>query len=234
MAQRRVSRRRRSADQQRLLLVLIFGALALYLAFSMVISLAQTLAAAHWNHSPLALVMALLASVGAATAGVVLWRRIHRAARRWRQADRLAQAQTLEGLRSLTPTQFELAIGDLMWRQGFREVRHTGGGGDLAADLICRDGRGARVIVQCKRYGASHAVTSPEMQQFIGMIYAHHHADYGIYVTSSTFTQPASALARQHGIRLLDGASLAALAGRLQPPRRASMSLPPLFQQTFS
>ncbi|HEY7975410.1 MAG TPA: restriction endonuclease, partial [Ktedonobacterales bacterium] len=93
----------------------------------------------------------------------------------------------------------------------FREVRHTGSAGDLAADLTCRDGYGARVIVQCKRYAASTAVTSPEMQTFIGMIYTHHHAGYGIFVTTSSFTQPASALARQHNIRLLDGAALASL-----------------------
>ncbi len=222
MAQRRVSRRRRSANQQRALLALTFGALALYLALSAAQSLAHALAGRAGQAW-----LALSLVVGVALVGFVLWRRLQRAAGRWRQSAWLTQADTLAALRALTPTQFELAIGGLMRRSGYSDVRHTGGGGDLAADLICRDGRGARVVVQCKRYGAGCAVTSPEMQQFIGMIYAHHHADYGVYVTTSTFTQPASALAAQHRIRLLDGAHLAArisLISASHAPRRRRLA----------
>ncbi len=223
MAQRRVARRHPGLGAPKLLLALIFGGLALSLALGAAPSLAHTAVMADVISRP---TLALLIFVALTGVGVVASqsRRGRVAGRRrtkpqtksqakrpvWRFAPRLARPTTLDALRALTPTQFELAIGDLLRRSGFRSVQHTGGSGDLAADLICRDGQGARAIVQCKRYAASCAVTSPEMQQFIGMIYAHHHADYGIFVTTSTFTRPASALALQHNIRLLDGAALAA------------------------
>src|SRR5215475_3427063 len=50
----------------------------------------------------------------------------------WRE-----RLRTLDDLIQLTPTQFELITVELLRTQGFRHVRHTGGGGDLAADIIC-------------------------------------------------------------------------------------------------
>jgi hypothetical protein len=224
MAQRRVAPRHHSLGLPKLLLALIVGGLALALAPGAPLAWTRAAILAQASSHP---ALAILVFVALTVAGVVASQsRVGSVAGRrrtkpltkpqakrpaWRFAPRLARPTSLDALRALTPTQFELAIGDLLRCSGFRSVQHTGGGGDLAADLICRDSQGARVIVQCKRYAASSAVTSPEMQQFIGMIYAHHHADYGLFVTTSTFTQPASALALQHDIRLLDGAALARL-----------------------
>jgi restriction endonuclease Mrr len=49
------------------------------------------------------------------------------------------------------------------------------------------------------------------MQKFVGMIYAYHRADQGIFVTTSSFTQPALTLALQQNIKTLDGKELVAL-----------------------
>ncbi len=164
---------------------------------------------------------------GAATAGVVLVALaiivggIGFLLRARTRHDWLRHVATLHDLLALTPTQFELAIGDLLRTWGYRDVRHTGGAGDLAADLTCRSADGRSVVVQCKRYAPAHAVGSPDIQQFIGMQVVHHRAEQGIFVTTSSFTQPAQALARQHGLRTIDGAELAAQIERarqqLQP-----------------
>jgi hypothetical protein len=145
------------------------------------------------------IVVALVIVVG----GAGLWLR-SRARHDW-----LRHVATLQDLLALSPTQFELAIGELLTTWGYRDVRHTGGAGDLAADLTCRTADGRSAVVQCKRYAPAHAVGSPEIQQFIGMQVVHHRAEQGIYVTTSSFTQPAQALARQHGLRTIDGAELA-------------------------
>ena len=87
--------------------------------------------------------------------------------------------------------------------------------GDLAADILCRDRKGRSVAVQCKRKAPGQRVRSAEMQQFIGMISVHHQADGGLYVTTSSFTRPAVELAEAHGIVLIDGEALAAMARRV-------------------
>lgn len=126
-----------------------------------------------------------------------------------RESQRIS-ARSLSELRQLTPTQFELFVAQLLRDLGYQHVKHTGGPGDLAVDILCRDGEGRLVAVQCKRYAPGHHVGSPEVQQFIGMIAVHHHADRGIYVTTSSFTQPAVNLAKQHDVTLIDGVALSA------------------------
>lgn len=111
-------------------------------------------------------------------------------------------------LLALTPTEFERAVAHLLQDLGYREVRHSGGPGDLAADITCRDARGRSVIVQCKRYAPGARVGSRDIQSFIGMLSVHHGADRGIFVTTSEFTPPAAKLARQHDVELIDAARL--------------------------
>lgn len=125
---------------------------------------------------------------------------------RGRRAVRVA---TLRKLRSLPPAAFEEAIADLLRNMGYRNVRIVGGAGDLAVDVLCEDGRGRRVAVQCKRYREDHPVTSEELQRFIGMLVVEHGADRGIYVTTSRFTKPALEIARRHRVEAWDGRKLA-------------------------
>ena len=131
---------------------------------------------------------------------------------------RLRRRRTLGRLISGTPTEFEETVARMMRSQGFRGVRRTGGAGDLTADVVATDRAGRTVVVQCKRYQPSKAVGSKELQTFIGMQRIHHQADYGLYVTTSSFTRPARELAEQHGITLVDGIALtAALTGGQRP-----------------
>ena len=125
----------------------------------------------------------------------------------------LAQVRTLEGLRALTPTAFELVVAEILRSRGYLRVTHTGGSGDLCADLTCVTPRGELVVVQCKRYGEKRLVGSPEIQQFLGMMTIHHRAQRGIYVTTSGYTRHALALAQHHAsaLDLIDGTRLTSL-----------------------
>ncbi len=126
------------------------------------------------------------------------------------QRRQLSFSQDLGNLLALTPRDFELAVGGLLGKLGYQQVRHTGKAGDLAADLHAVSPQGERVIVQCKRFAPGNSVGSGDMQKFIGMR-VHHGAQRALFVTTSTFKPQAAALARQHGIELIDGQRLVAL-----------------------
>ena len=66
-------------------------------------------------------------------------------------------------------------------------------------------------MVQCKQYLPSRRVGSEEMQIFLGMQVRHHHTERGIYVTTADYTAPATALARELDILLVDGPELVRL-----------------------
>jgi len=127
--------------------------------------------------------------------------------RRERQKIRVA---TLRQLKALSPETFEHAVATLLEDLGFRNVRVTGGAGDLARDIHCVDDEGGKVVVQCKRY-KDQSVNSDDMQKFIGMMVVEHKGQRGIYATTSSFTEPARSLAKRHNVELWDGNKLADL-----------------------
>lgn len=133
--------------------------------------------------------------------------------RRWcRRRARLRQTRTLVGLLTLSPADFERAIGEIFTALGYERLRRVGGTGDLGVDLAGRDPDGRVVIVQCKRYGLGNRVGSPAIQSFLGMI-VHHGAERGIFVTTSDYTAPAIDLARDATvpITLIDGREITRL-----------------------
>jgi len=129
-------------------------------------------------------------------------------------AGRRRDLRCVEGLLELDAAGFELEVAALLRRLGYRGVQPVGGPGDLSVDIVCRDARGRRVVVQCKRYRPGQKVGSPAVQQLIGMARAHHRAERCLLVTTSGFTGPALELARLHGVELVDGAALGRLLGR--------------------
>jgi restriction system protein len=140
-----------------------------------------------------------------------------KAAEAARQAH-LARLRTLDGLLSLSPTEFEEAVAQMLAAHGYRNVQRTGGAGDLAADLVGTAPDGRKTVVQCKRYAPDNLVGSPVLQTFIGMVTVHHRAGLGLFVTTSGFTQPAIQLARDHSnyITLIDGPQVAERMQRLR------------------
>lgn len=148
-----------------------------------------------------------------------VWFRWFYLPRRWR-----FHVKTLGELLALTPRQFEAAVGEILRKNGHRDVRHVGGAGDLTADLLCRDEKGRSVVVQCKRHSPGIRVGSPDIQELIGMMTVHHRTDRGMVITTADFTQPAIDLARRHGIILIDGKELTRLIGKGQRNKQTQVA----------
>jgi len=145
---------------------------------------------------PMALIILLIASV-------VSWYK--RGIKGHRSAVPVAGRRGGYDFWSLSPSEFEQLVAEMLRYQGYTDVQVSGGAGDLGADVTARlPQSGGLVVVQCKRYAPGRRVGSPEIQQFIGMVYTHHEAQQAIYVSSGGFTEPAIELAQQHDVELID------------------------------
>jgi restriction endonuclease Mrr len=133
-----------------------------------------------------------------------------------REREKIARMKSLGDVLVLTPREFEQLTGRILQQYGILNVQHTGGSGDLGVDLVGYDGNGNQIVVQCKRYAPGNSVGSPDIQKFIGMMHVHYQVQKGIFVTTSTFTQPAIDLANKHNIILIDGNRLIGLLPGLQ------------------
>jgi hypothetical protein len=137
---------------------------------------------------------------------------------RGRQPNRSAlaryydQRETLRDLQMMDPVAFERYVGSLFALEGFIP-EFTARTGDEGVDirlysknrLGMRSRGGPIALVQCKRY--THAVGSPEVQQFSGAL-RHELAHQGYFVTTGAFTPAARQWAAEEGIQLLDGLDL--------------------------
>jgi restriction system protein len=110
-------------------------------------------------------------------------------------------------IRGLTWRQFETFIGEYFRRQGYLVVE-TPEGPDNGVDLVLRKD-GEKTYVQCKHWKAKH-VGVEKVRELLGSMTAGG-AQNGILVASGNYTQPAATFALECGIRLIDGAELAAL-----------------------
>ncbi|GHF07846.1 hypothetical protein GCM10014715_74650 [Streptomyces spiralis] len=130
-----------------------------------------------------------------------------------RQAQiREVQSREIARYHTMSPDEFERAIAYLCQRDGCTDVKVVGGAGDLGADVIATAPTGQRLVFQCKRYGPTHKVGSPDMQSFGGTCYTMHGADIPVLVTTSTFTQQAASYAAAQGICLYNADRLAGWA----------------------
>lgn len=167
----------------------------------------------------------LLALAGVVLAGLLVWRlrvlRRRARARVARQAVLDAQIATTDGMNG---TDFEHLVARLLRRDGWQQVAVTGGSGDLGADVTARHpGDGSLLVVQCKRY-TDHAVSSPDLQRFLGTVFHHHRATHALYVTTSYYSRPARQLAASSGVHLLDRGALAAWMSGQQLPIDAKVT----------
>lgn|GEM_PF-4194364 len=111
---------------------------------------------------------------------------------------------------ALTPTEFEVYVGDVLGRNGYRDIEHTGRSGDRGVDLRCTDPRGRRVAVQCKHHVRGQNVGDDVVRNLIGSL-GLSGAQRGILVTSSGFTSRALETAASVGITMIDGDALSAM-----------------------
>jgi restriction system protein len=120
-------------------------------------------------------------------------------------AARLARLRlTLVELDALSPTEFELAVRDLMIRDGLA-AQHVGRRGDQAADVKARDPiTGRTIVVQCKHTTTAGKVGAPVIYQVNGTAGPAHGADLAVVVTNGAFTRDARAQATAFRIALID------------------------------
>lgn len=114
----------------------------------------------------------------------------------------------IEKLKSISPAAFERFCQGLLREVGFESVEVTGKSGDGGIDgiglLQVNPLLSLRTLFQCKRYGDS--VSSPTIRNFRGAMAGR--SDYGIILTTGTFTSDARKEATRDGvpaIELVDG-----------------------------
>ncbi|MFE5588552.1 restriction endonuclease, partial [Kitasatospora sp. NPDC056531] len=112
----------------------------------------------------------------------------------------------MQHLDAMDATEFERACADLLVRDGFTQVQHSGRSGDLGADVIARDHLGRKVVVQCKHY--SRPVGSRDVQTFNGTARPEHHAGVPVMIGLNGFTRDAEAFAARHDLVLVNRQTL--------------------------
>ncbi len=131
--------------------------------------------------------------------------------------DELAE-ELLAKLKTVTPSYFERIVVELLVKMGYGGSRSDAGraigrSGDGGIDgIIKEDKLGLDVVyIQAKRWD-SNAVGRPDVMQFAGALQLQH-ANKGIFITTSRFTEEARTYVAQIGskIVLIDGAQLADL-----------------------
>lgn len=127
------------------------------------------------------------------------------------------KSQLLTQLQKFDPGKFESFSRLLISKMGVRIDKHRGivRSGDHGIDgfgyFTSDEFRTSRVAIQCKRY-TTEAVSEPEIDKFKGVMDSFN-AEYGIFVTTSHFTDRAKIKATQgnNTVTLIDGQELADL-----------------------
>lgn len=108
---------------------------------------------------------------------------------------------------------FEKLVTDLITKMGYGEGRVTSASNDAGIDgIVTTDKLGFDpILIQAKRYSLDHPVGRPEVQAFAGAMGA---VTRGVFITTSTFSQPAISFAKSYPhstISLIDGKRLTEL-----------------------
>lgn len=100
---------------------------------------------------------------------------------------------------------FEHYLADLLRDVGYT-VQITPESKDFGADLILTSRKGMRHAVQAKYYNAGSIGLAPIQEVLASLV--HWKADDGWVVTNGTFTKASRQLAKENGVRLIDGQKL--------------------------
>ncbi|MFH8492395.1 restriction endonuclease [Streptomyces longisporoflavus] len=133
----------------------------------------------------------------------------------YRRIDQMRSAQlrvqgltySLSQLDGMHHTAFEVAVRDLLARDGSRDALRCGGRGDLGADVKGHDPLGRLFVIQCKHRSKGldgSAVGTPDLQTLNGTGRPVHGGDVVVMVTNGRISQPARDFARQQGLHLVD------------------------------
>ncbi|MFJ1869672.1 restriction endonuclease [Streptomyces sp. NPDC088097] len=218
-ARRRTRRpgKRRQRAEDRLIGILVVGAVAVALVVALVNWLLT-----HWWVLAVIGVLAGLAGGG--------WIYQQRQKTRWEAVRAQGLRYGLAQLDALHHSRFEDAVRDLMRRDGCQNAERVGGGGDLGADVKATDPYGRRWVIQCKhrRNGlAGSAVGTPDLQVLNGTARQVHGADIAVIVTNGRVTAPAVSFAKQQRLHVIDRHTLGEWASGSRPLWELLRAVPP-------
>ena len=122
----------------------------------------------------------------------------------------------LDRLKHIDPSTFELVVGQLLEKLGYGSlingtIKITGRSGDGGIDGFCSmDELGLiKILFQAKRW--DNNVPPNAIRDFIGAVH-NKRANYGVFITTSDFSNQAISEAKQSGnIKLINGEDLAAM-----------------------
>lgn len=125
------------------------------------------------------------------------------------------RSEILSALMNLSPAKFELFCRALVKRMKVDIDENVGtkltgdGGLDGYGYITTDDFRTSRVAIQAKRWSTNNSVSSPEIDKFRGAM-DKFRAEFGIFITTSTFTRDAIKASRAgtRVITLIDGDKL--------------------------
>ena len=132
-------------------------------------------------------------------------------ARRRALVAEAARATGAASIQAMSWQQFELLVGEVFRRRGYRVEERGGRGPDGGVDLIARRG-GETALVQCKHW-RSKQVGVGVVRELLGSMTALG-ATGGSVATSGRFTAEEHRFAADQGIELIDGEALRSLARR--------------------
>ncbi|MFJ2349949.1 restriction endonuclease [Streptomyces antimycoticus] len=133
-----------------------------------------------------------------------LWRLLRSARAQRARSDMLARLRiTLADIDAMNDKEFEIALRDLLIRDGWA-ARRVGGKGDQAADVIGDHIQRGRIVVQAKHTRVGGKVGSSVMYAVKGTAGPAHKADHAVVVTNGAFTRDAMAWGDRHGVHWAD------------------------------
>jgi restriction system protein len=127
---------------------------------------------------------------------------------------------TPELLKRLEWRRFEELCAAYFEALGFR-ADLAGAGADVAINLYKQDSKNAAIIVQCQPWNAHHVGIKP-VRELRGAMTSGNVGE-GVLVTSGKFTKEARDFAGKEGVRLIDGADLAAKIAALVPEKSLAL-----------
>jgi hypothetical protein len=111
-------------------------------------------------------------------------------------------------------TEFEYEVADIIERVSGKRAEVVGGSGDKGVDIKVFDERGKLVgIAQCKRLGAGKIVY-PAYIRDLNTVKHYHQVNIAYLVSTGRFSDESRQLAKELGIRLIDGHDLNKLRKR--------------------
>ncbi len=133
--------------------------------------------------------------------------------RRRKREQLVEQQSSIETLRETSWSDFEVLVGEVFRRKGFRVQENMSGGADGGIDLLLLK-EGESHIVQCKQWRKSK-VGVPIVREMFGVLKAS--SAKSVYVVSSGhFTKEAIAFAADLPITLINGDELLTLTEEVQ------------------